>query len=1232
VGQLSRRLTVLLAVCLAALILGGVALFVLPEVVRRVAVAKIPELTGRAASIGRVELNLFTGRFAIANFSMARRPGQGPEAFVQFERLAGRLALGSLLGREIRLVELSLARPIVRMTRTGRAEFDFADILERFAQPAAPPSRWTVSLGRLEITEGVVLLTDAYLSPPQEWRLDGLGIEASGLSTRRAQPPGRLRLRAGLGPTTLRLTSDAVLLTPLDVSLDVSIADFDLARVRPYLPATLPAFPQSGKLRLDLRLARVGAEDLGQAAVSGEVSVEGLSVLQPDRSTPFLTLDRFRVAIKAADLLGSHVALDAIEAAGLDVKVARDRTGRIDLVAAFGGGGAPAEPEAPAPPVPGAGPRPSSPGSDSETPRGPPSPPAPRKVTLERLTLQSGTATFHDEGVSPAREWKIQGMTIDGARFSTSPEDAPATARVRAQITARPGLLTPATLALDADPIRLAPPSATARVSLQGLALAALEPYWPPTTPVVAPAGSVGLALTVSAEPGDGGLRRAVVSGAVRGEGLTAVRRGETTPFLSVPKLAVVLKQADAVARTVAVGAVEIEGADLTVMRDALGRIGLLDVATVAQPAVEVVKSRTGLRADEPVAKAPPPPAPAGPEWRVSVDRFALAKGRFTFDDAKVSPRTSLAAGDVAVVVQRLTWPFTTPASFSFSMSMPGGGQTQAKGTAVLEPLNVHVALATRDSPIEPYQAYLPFSARLRGLFSGDSQNEIQRGPTGELILASRGTAWARALEVWAPGAPAPVARMDEMEIRGIDFSWPNYALVERVTLRHPQVQIERDAQGAINLRTLFAPANEAPSNAAASAEPAVPEPSRAEGKGDGGAPGGGEAQRTVLDFTEMEIVDGYARFIDRTTTPPFSQDLSRLTLKIRGLSNVFGRPERTTMTAQAAVGADGALDMRGELSGIGEALRADLIAELRDYTLPSANPYAESLTSWVIQRGKLQASIHYRIEGDRISAEHNLDFKGLRVAKAREADLAQRRIGVPLGLAVALLKDSHGDIDFSIPLHGTLGDKSFNWGEAMWEGVKQVITKLLLAPFHAMGRLFAGGGDAAETLEVNPVTFASGSPVVAPAMEAQLTRVADLLRRSPAIKLKLASVVTTADAASLKLQAVTARLQEFRREHDLPDLPAALVRYYRERLPDVARPPTVDEQLALLAEREPLPARPLAELGQRRLDAARQRLVTVEGIPAERLAVLAAAPATEPTPATSGEGRVEFTIVEADE
>ena len=671
-------------------------------------------------------------------------------------------------------------------------------------------------------------------------------------------------------------------------------------------------------------------------------------------------------------------------------------------------------------------------------------------MKLARLALKSGTVTFADEGVAPGREWKLEGVTVDGAGLSTSPDDPAGKLGVRAQVTARPGPVRPATLAVDADSIRLAPLAASARVRVDGFALATVRPYWPESVPAVVPEGAVALALEVGvARDGNGQLTRAVASGSVRLDALQVVQRGQPGPFLRIPKLTVGLTQADAVAQTIALGAIEVGGADLRVVREAGGRIDLLGLAPGAEPVIEVVKARTGLAGAAAAPKPSPPPPPAAAQWKLSLDRFTFAKGTLTFEDREVSPATTLTLGDVTIEAQRVAWPFTKPATFSLAAAMPGGGRTDGKGTVVLEPLNVQVTLSTREAPIEPYQAYFPFAARFAGLFSGDSLSEIQRGPKGELILASRGTAWASNLAVRAPGAQDDVVRMDAMVIRDLDFSWPNYALVDRVVLTHPQIRVERDAEGAINLRALFAPRPEtekkgdavAPAaEAAASKSPdAGAEPAKEDGEKAPG--GGGPAQTMVIDFNEIDIENGFARFIDHTTKPPFSEDISRLALTIKSLSNVMGRAERTTLTLQALVGKDGALDMRGDLSGLGESLRADLVAELRDFSLSTANPYADALTSWTVQRGKLQAKIHYHVEGDRITAEHDLAFNKLAVLKsAASSDEAKRKIGVPLGLAVALLTDSNGNIDFSLPLTGTLSDRSFDWGEAIWAGVKQVL------------------------------------------------------------------------------------------------------------------------------------------------------------------------------------------------
>jgi hypothetical protein len=79
-----------------------------------------------------------------------------------------------------------------------------------------------------------------------------------------------------------------------------------------------------------------------------------------------------------------------------------------------------------------------------------------------------------------------------------------------------------------------------------------------------------------------------------------------------------------------------------------------------------------------------------------------------------------------------------------------------------------------------------------------------------------------------------------------------------------------------------------------------------------------------------------------------------------------------------------------------------------------------------------------------------------------------------------------------------------------------------------------------------------------------------------------------------------------------------------------------VEEQLALLREREPAPAALPTDLGRRRIEATRERLVTVvEAIPAARPTVQEAPPGAAPrsgpaapAPEATGEGRIEVVIV----
>ena len=181
---MSRRRKIALAIVLALVLIVGVFLLALPGIIRRAAVAQIPATLHRATSIERVAVNVFTGRFAIDKLRVAER--QGPDAFLEIERVEGRLWLPALLRTDIRFTEFRIIAPVVRIIRTGPAEFNFSDLLELFtpAEPKPPPSRWTASQDHISIERGRIVIEDHSVSPVADWSIKGLEVEGSGLTTK----------------------------------------------------------------------------------------------------------------------------------------------------------------------------------------------------------------------------------------------------------------------------------------------------------------------------------------------------------------------------------------------------------------------------------------------------------------------------------------------------------------------------------------------------------------------------------------------------------------------------------------------------------------------------------------------------------------------------------------------------------------------------------------------------------------------------------------------------------------------------------------------------------------------------------------------------------------------------------------------------------------------------------------------------------------------------------------
>jgi hypothetical protein len=505
----------------------------------------------------------------------------------------------------------------------------------------------------------------------------------------------------------------------------------------------------------------------------------------------------------------------------------------------------------------------------------------------------------------------------------------------------------------------------------------------------------------------------------------------------------------------------------------------------------------------------------------------------------------------------------------------------------------------------------------------------------GALQATAKGRASVSRLTLGPP--KTPVVSIEQANVATIDINWPGQIKIARVQVRKPSALIERNKDGTLPLRTMLAaPGSEAKQTAAPARETkqkAPPSGDAAKKQDVKSAPPAKkevatlaskraskpQPPKTAIDIGEIVVEEGFARFIDRTGEQPYTEELSRLAMSIKDLSNAPGKKGRLRL--QSVIGATGAFSLQGEIAPLGETLWLDLDGELRDFAIPRVNPFMNTLLSWIARDGQLGTKVHFRLDGDKLDAKTEIVVGRLDLVQASDDDKAKDKIGLPLGLIVALMKDARGEIRINVPVSGSLSAPEFSLSEAIWAAVKNVIVNVLAAPFRAIGRLFTSG-DKITGFAIDPVRFEPGSPALTEAMGEQLAKLNEFMRNSPFVRLSLSSLVSDADFGALKTQEVTAKIQAYQRAQNIKDLAPAAQRYFRQRFPKIDPPETVEGIVAALRDVEPQPEGQAQKLAARRVEVVRERLSSA-GTDAKRLEAAAKSPASD-----KGEGRFEFSVV----
>jgi outer membrane protein OmpA-like peptidoglycan-associated protein len=176
---------------------------------------------------------------------------------------------------------------------------------------------------------------------------------------------------------------------------------------------------------------------------------------------------------------------------------------------------------------------------------------------------------------------------------------------------------------------------------------------------------------------------------------------------------------------------------------------------------------------------------------------------------------------------------------------------------------------------------------------------------------------------------------------------------------------------------------------------------------------------------------------------------------------------------------------------------RLDITTRFKNVELTTLTPYSGKFAGFRIRKGRLNLDLHYKIEKGNLNATNKLLLEDLQLGEKVDSKDA---MDLPIRLAVALLKDTEGNIEIQLPVQGNLNSPEFSVMPIVWQTLRNLVLRAAQAPFKFIGGLVSGGSD----VDLSTVRFAAGDSSLDADAQKALDMLASALKERPTLHLEI--------------------------------------------------------------------------------------------------------------------------------
>ena len=272
-----------------------------------------------------------------------------------------------------------------------------------------------------------------------------------------------------------------------------------------------------------------------------------------------------------------------------------------------------------------------------------------------------------------------------------------------------------------------------------------------------------------------------------------------------------------------------------------------------------------------------------------------------------------------------------------------------------------------------------------------------------------------------------------------------------------------------------------------------------------------------AISIADISLTDNsQITLIDKSTENSVQQVIKNIDVNVKNLQLGESNKEPSKLIYSALFGDSGTINGKGYFISPDNNIELDIAGQMKNVDLVNLTDYSARFIGYRIDSGLLNLDYQVKIKDNKIDAKLNNLFEKFNLATLQEHEQSpmNEELGIPLPLALNLLRDGDDNIELDLPISGDVDAPDFSVASIISIVTMKAIKEAVIYNYSPLGMISLASGifDLATALRFDPIIFEPQTIVLTDKSKQQLDKVAKIMVDKPKVKFVICAQATRSD------------------------------------------------------------------------------------------------------------------------